>query len=78
MYKIYSTTTCAYCVMVKKFFALKEREYEEVNLDHSPEQRDRIMELSGMTAVPVVTKVENGVEKLICVGWKPAILSKEL
>ena len=78
MFKVYSTTTCAYCQMVKKFFTLKETEYQEINLDNAPEERDRIRALSGMTSVPVVTKTENGEEKLICVGWNPALLMQAL
>ena len=76
MFKVYSTTTCAYCQMVKKILTLKEQKYEEVNLDEKPEERDRIFALSGMTSVPVVTKTENNEEKLICVGWnKDALLA---
>ena len=56
MFKVYSTTTCVYCQMVKKVLSLKGQEYEEVNLDDSPEERERIFALSGMTSVPVVTK----------------------
>ena len=78
MFRVYSTTTCAYCQMVKKFFALKEQAYEEVNLDQVPEERERIQALSGMTSVPVVTRIENGEEKLVCVGWNPSLLMKAL
>ena len=78
MFKVYSTTTCAKCQMVKKVLALKEQEYQEVNLDEQPEERDRIFALSGMMAVPVVTKTENDEEKVICVGWDQAALMQAL
>lgn len=78
MFKVYSTTTCAYCQMVKKILTLKEQKYEEVNLDEKPEERDRIFALSGMTSVPVVTKTENDEEKVICVGWNQAALMQAL
>ena len=79
MFKVYSTTTCAYCQMVKKFLASAGKDYEEINLDEKPQLRDHAFSLTdGMTSVPVVTKTENGVESLICVGWKPADLMKAL
>lgn len=79
MFKVYSTTTCAYCQMVKKFLTLKEKDYEEVNLDNNPEERPRVQALAnGMTSVPVVTKIENGEEKLVVVGWNPQIMMKAI
>lgn len=79
MFKVYSTTTCAKCQMVKKFLALKDAAYEEVNLDDAPEERERVVALAnGMTSVPVVTKVEDGVEKLVAVGWNPALITQAI
>ena len=79
MFTVYSTTTCAYCQMVKKFFTLKGAEYKEVNLDEEPDQRDNAFKLTnGMMSVPVVTKTVDGEESLVCVGWKPADLMKAL
>lgn len=79
MFKVYSTTTCAYCQMVKKFLTLKEKAYEEVNLDENPEERSRVQALAnGMTSVPVVTKIENGEEKLVVVGWNPQIMMQAI
>ena len=71
MFTIYSTTTCAYCQMVKKFFTLNGVDYKEINLDEAPELRQHALDLSGMTSVPVVTKTENSEESLVCVGWNP-------
>lgn len=74
MFRIYSTSTCAQCKMVKKLFALKEQDYEEVNLEDNPNERERIFNMSGMTSVPVVTKEVDGEETFICVGWNPSML----
>lgn len=71
MFTIYTTTSCAYCQMVKKLFALKEVEYKEVNLDDNPELRDHVIQLSNAMTVPVVIKTENGQERFISTGWKP-------
>lgn len=64
--------------MVKKVLSLKGQEYEEVNLDDSPEERERIFALSGMTSVPVVTKTEDDKEKVICVGWNRTALMEAI
>jgi glutaredoxin len=64
--------------MVKKFFALKGQDYEEINLDENPEERERIFSISGMTTVPVVTKTIDGEEKLVSIGWNPNMLMQAL
>lgn len=76
MFKVYSTPTCAQCSMVKKFLKIKEVPYEEINLEDNQQERERIFELSGKTAVPVVTKTVDNEEKLICVGWNSRILTE--
>jgi len=69
MLKIYTTTQCAYCAMVKKFLDLKGKKYEVINLDEQPELREEAMRISGAMTVPVTT---NG-EKVV-VGWNASKL----
>lgn len=76
---IFTTNTCAYCVMVKKYLQVKGMSYEEINLDKNPEKQKEAFELSGQLAVPVtvVTKVDDSRE--IVVGYNlqklaPAII----
>lgn len=66
---IFTTNTCAYCGMVKKYLQVKGVSYEEVNLDDKPERQKEAFELSGQLAVPVtvVTKVDDSRE--IVVGY---------
>ena len=76
---IYTTNTCAYCVMVKKWLASKGQSYEEVNLDEKPELRQEIINMSGQMAVPVtVVSDEQGGSKDITVGWNPGKLAAAL
>ena len=35
---IYTTNTCGYCVMVKKWLTIKGFTYNEVNIEEQPEQ----------------------------------------
>ncbi|HSW81778.1 MAG TPA: glutaredoxin family protein [Candidatus Saccharimonas sp.] len=76
---IYTTTTCAYCEMVKKFLSSKNVPYSVINMDEEPtEVRQKIIEMSGAMTVPVVV-VEDADDqeapKNITVGWNPAKLS---
>ena len=38
---IFTTNTCSYCGMVKRFLDLKGQPYEVVNLDEHPERNHR-------------------------------------
>ena len=51
---VYTTNTCAYCVMVKKWLKMKGFTYGEVNLDEHPERATELMELSGQMGVPMI------------------------
>jgi len=76
---IFTTNTCAYCGMVKKYLQVKGMSYDEINLDESPEMQQEAFALSGQLAVPVtvVTKVDDSRE--VVVGYNlqklaPAII----
>ena len=72
---IFTTNTCAYCVMVKKWLGTKGYSYEEVNLDENPDRQAEALEVSGQLAVPVtiVTKQDDSQE--VVVGYNLARLA---
>ena len=72
---IFTTNTCAYCGMVKKWLSAKGMSYEEVNLDTNPERQAEALELSGALTVPVtvVTKADDSRE--VVVGFNLAKLA---
>jgi glutaredoxin 3 len=72
---IFTTNTCAYCVMVKRWLGTKGISYEEVNLDQNPERQAEAMQLSGALTVPVtvVTKADDSRE--VVVGYNLAKLA---
>lgn len=70
MITVFTTSTCAYCQMVKKFLTMKGKEYQVVNLDNEPEKRQELIEKTGAMTVPV-TQVDDD----YIIGWNPAKLA---
>jgi glutaredoxin 3 len=72
---IFTTNTCAYCVMVKKWLGAKGHTYQEVNLDEQPERQKEAFELSGQLSVPVTVVTKSDDSKEIVVGYNLAKLA---
>lgn len=51
--KVYTSSTCPYCVMAKEYLAEKGVEFEEKNVQTDKEARQELMNM-GYTGVPVV------------------------
>ncbi|NCU37575.1 hypothetical protein EOL96_00725 [Candidatus Saccharibacteria bacterium] len=49
---VYSTTTCPYCVMVKKWLQDKNVEFEDILVDCDPQAAQKMIKLSGQMGVP--------------------------
>lgn len=64
---IFTTNTCAYCGMVKKYLGTKGMTYDEVNLDENPHRQAEALQLSGAMTVPVtvVTKEDDSQEVIV-------------
>ena len=73
---IYTRTTCAYCVQVKRYLDMKQKTYDVINLDEDPALADEVIAKSGARTVPVIVvrNEENGQED-ITVGWNPGKLA---
>lgn len=72
---IFTTNTCAYCVMVKKWLGAKGHTYEEVNLDTNPERQAEAMQLSGAMTVPVTVVTKSDDSQEVIVGFNLAKLA---
>lgn len=72
---IYTSNTCAYCVMVKKWLTMKGHNFEEVNIEEHPHRQPELVKASGQMAVPVtiVTKEDDSQE--VVVGYNLARLA---
>lgn len=53
--KMFTTAVCPYCNRAKQFLKSRGVEHiEEVRIDLSPEERDRMMSLTGRRTVPQI------------------------
>lgn len=71
MIKIFTTNTCAYCRIVKKFLDSKGKTYEVINLDDNPERQEEAFKLSGAMTVPITVVDDTDV----IIGWNPGRLA---
>ncbi len=72
---IFTTNTCAYCGMVKKWLGAKGYQYEEVNLDTNPERQKEAFEISGALSVPVTVVTKHDDTREVVVGYNLARLA---
>lgn len=52
---VYSTATCPYCVMVKRWLDGKKVEYTDVRVDEDRDAAEKMVKLSGQMGVPFTT-----------------------
>jgi len=75
---IFTTNTCAYCAMVKKWLDAKGHNYEVVNLDTNPERQAEALALSGALTVPVTVVTKQDDSKEVVIGFNLAKLAPAL
>lgn len=66
---IFTTNTCSYCGMVKRFLDLKGQSYDVVNLDDNPERQAEALELSGALTVPITVITKQDDSREVVVGY---------
>ena len=71
--KIYSTSTCPWCVKTKEFLKANNVKYEEVNVGMDEKARNEMFEKSGQFGVPVTD-----INGTIIVGYDKEALKKAL
>ncbi len=75
---IFTTNTCAYCVMVKRYLDTKNQKYEVVNLDEHPERQAEALEISGSLTVPITVVTKQDDSQNVVVGYNLAQLAPAL
>ena len=51
---IYTTPSCPYCLLAKKYFASKKIKFEEIDVASDPKRAQEMIEISGQMGVPVI------------------------
>ena len=72
---VFTTNTCAYCAMVKKYLDIKNHEYEVVNLDEQPHRQAEALAISGALTVPVTVVTKHDDSQEVIVGYNLAKLA---
>jgi glutaredoxin 3 len=72
---IFTTNTCAYCAMVKKYLSAKGMKYDVVNLDDEPERQAEALALSGVLTVPVTVVTKHDDSREVIIGYNLAKLA---
>lgn len=64
---VFTTSTCSYCPMVKRYLTSKGLNYDEVNLEEHPDRQAEVLQISGALTVPitVVTKTDDSQEVIV-------------
>ena len=71
MLTVYTTETCSFCVMVKKYLTLKEIPFETIDITSDAEKRQELFNKTNLMTVPVITNGKDFVN-----GWNPVLLNK--
>lgn len=66
---IFTTNTCSYCGMVKRFLDMKGQSYDIVNLDESPERQAEALSMSGELTVPITVVTKHDDTREVIVGY---------
>ncbi|MEI6553247.1 MAG: glutaredoxin domain-containing protein [bacterium] len=70
---IYSTPSCAFCVMAKEFFKANNVPFEEFNVAADLEKRKEMMQKTGQMGVPVID-----IDGSIVIGFDKEVIAKKL
>lgn len=75
---IYSTATCPYCVMVKRWLDERSISYDDVRVDSDQQAAEKMIKLSGQMSVPFTTveRDDGMIEKIL--GFDIANLQRVL
>ncbi len=73
--KVYSTLTCPYCVMEKKFLEQKNVQHEVVYVDLNPLEAQKMIQKTGQMGEPVTEIEYDGKDSQFVIGFDPGKLS---
>ncbi len=66
---VFTTSTCSYCPMVKRYLQSKGLAYDEVNLEEHPDRQAEVFQMSGAMTVPVTLITKTDDTQQVVVGY---------
>ncbi len=75
---IFTTNTCTYCGMVKRYLDTKGMKYEVVNLEKHPERQAEALSMSGALTVPITVVTKTDDSQQVVVGYNLSQLAPAL
>lgn len=66
---VFTTSTCSYCPMVKRYLQSKGLSYDEVNLEEHPDRQAEVLEMSGAMTVPITIVTQQDDTRDVIVGY---------
>ena len=75
---IYSTPTCTYCQLAKKFFDEKGIQYEDFDVSVDEAKRSEMVEKSGQMGVPVLVITKDDGSEETVVGFEESKVKEVL
>lgn len=73
MIQVFTTKQCAYCLNVKQYLKMKNKEFEEVDVTDDLSKRQELQRITGFITVPI-TKINDE----YIVGWNVSKLAAAL
>ena len=70
---VYSTPTCPYCVMAKKYLTGKGQEFKDVDVSQDMASAREMVEKNGQMGVPVID-----IDGKIIIGFQPEVFDELL
>jgi glutaredoxin-like YruB-family protein len=71
--RVFSTTSCPYCVILKQFLNDKKIEFEDINVAENEEARKEMIEKTGQMGVPAIE-----IDNEIVIGFDKVKISELL
>lgn len=76
--KIYSTTTCPYCKMLKQYLNEKNIQFEDVLIDQQPDQMQASVDTCGSMGVPCTHITKDDGTEVSILGFNKEEINKAL
>lgn len=76
--KVYSTTTCPYCHMLKSYLKEKNISFEDIVLDYDPNKATEAQHVCKSMGVPCTHIIKDDGTEIAILGFDKEKLNKEL